>query len=53
MMGRLIKIVNIDDIQNALHVIKSAFARYSPDDNTITMYKQTPGMRKKAQQKIL
>ena len=50
-MGRLRKTVNIDDIQNAIHVIKSAIARLSQDDNTTTKYKQTPEMRKKAQQK--
>ena len=50
-MGRLRKTININDLQNAMHVIKSAMACISQEDISKPAYKPTPEMIKKAQQK--
>ena len=50
-MGRLRKTISINDLQNAMHVIKSAMACISQEDISKPAYKPTPEMIKKAQQK--
>ena len=52
MLGRLRTPVNIDDFQNAIHIIKYVMG-YLSQENTKTIYKPTPEMRTKAQQTIM